>query len=205
MPEAEPEPHPERAEAAPSVPPPVPETPVGAVDRFDRVVDDWWGRTFRGHPSLDRLFYVASELADFSVLWQLVGLAQGLRDDERDEEAAVRLGVVLMAESALVNQGIKRLFRRRRPEPDEPRPHHLRAPTTSSFPSGHASAAFTAAGLLAQRDPRLRPVIYAAAAVVATSRVHVKVHHPSDVVAGAALGIAFARLARRAWPLPPRR
>jgi membrane-associated phospholipid phosphatase len=31
----------------------------------------------------------------------------------------------------------------------------------------------------------------------------VKIHHPSDVVAGALLGIALARIARRVWRLPP--
>ncbi len=78
----------------------------------------------------------------------------------------------------------------------------LRTPLTSSFPSGHASSAFTAAGILSEHDPALRPVFYALAAVVATSRVHVQVHHASDVVVGAALGVVFARAATRLWPLP---
>lgn len=181
------------------------ETPAGTrIERFDERFDELWGRTLRGHPSLDRLFYLASELADFSVIWQLAGLAQGLRRDPNDEEATVRVGSFLLVESALVNQGIKRLFRRQRPEVDHPRPHHLRKPKTSSFPSGHASAALTAAGILSQRDPKLRPVFYGAAAIVATSRIHVKVHHASDVIAGAALGIVFARIATRIWPIPAR-
>jgi membrane-associated phospholipid phosphatase len=37
---------------------------------------------------------------------------------------------------------------------------------------------------------------------VASSRVYVKIHHPSDVIAGALVGFALARLARRAWPFP---
>ena len=59
----------------------------------------------------------------------------------------------------------------------------------------------TAAGVLSQGDP-LWPLYYAIGAVVASSRVYVKIHHPSDVVAGAILGVVLARLAR-AWPLPP--
>jgi len=39
------------------------------------------------------------------------------------------------------------------------------------------------------------------AAVVATSRVHLKVHHVSDVIAGAAIGIVFAKVAERVWPM----
>jgi membrane-associated phospholipid phosphatase len=33
--------------------------------------------------------------------------------------------------------------------------------------------------------------------------VYVKIHHPSDVVAGALLGVVLARIARRAWRFPP--
>ena len=74
-------------------------------------------------------------------------------------------------------------------------------PLTSSFPSGHASAAFCAAGLLSEGS-RLEPAYYALAAVVAASRVHVKIHHASDVVAGAAVG-TVARGRRQAGVAPP--
>jgi undecaprenyl-diphosphatase len=109
------------------------------------------------------------------------------------------VSAVLGIESALVNGAIKSVFRRRRPPWATDRPHRLRRPRTSSFPSGHASAAFTAAGVLADDDP-LWPLYYALAVVVASSRVYVKTHHASDVVAGALLGAVLARVARRLWP-----
>jgi undecaprenyl-diphosphatase len=116
---------------------------------------------------------------------------------------AVRVSAILGGESLLVNGAIKSLFRRTRPVwvDDRPRPHRLRTPRSSSFPSGHASSAFTAAGVLSQQDP-LWPLYYGIAAVVATSRVYVKIHHASDVVAGAALGVGLAAVARRVWPRP---
>lgn len=172
-----------------------------SVDRFDARVDDAWARTFRGHPAIDRLFYLASELGDFSLIWHVIGVAQGLRSDE-DADATVRLAAILLTESLLVNQGVKRLVKRPRPVMVEIRPHTLRTPSTSSFPSGHASSAFTAAGVLTNRDPALAPLYYGIAAVVATSRVHVKIHHASDVIAGAALGVVLARVAIRLWPHP---
>lgn len=174
------------------------------LDRFDDLVDQRWGRTLRGRAGADRVFYLASQLGDFSLIWHLLGSAQGLRSD-RDADATIRLAAVLLGESLLVNQGIKRLVDRPRPRPTEPRPHELRKPLTSSFPSGHASSAFTAAGVLGHHDPALRPLYYAVAAVVATSRVHVQVHHASDVIAGAALGAVLAQVATRLWPLPPHR
>jgi undecaprenyl-diphosphatase len=172
-----------------------------AVHAFDDAVDRRVDR-LRGHRTLDRVMYAASELGDWSLIWHMVGIGQALLPG-RDPMSAVRLSTILGAESVLVNGGVKSLFRRGRPvwDGDQPRPHNLRTPLSSSFPSGHASSAFTAAGVLAQGDP-LWPLYYGLAVVVASSRVYVKIHHASDVVAGAALGVGLAGLARRAWPKP---
>ena len=152
----------------------------------------------------DRIFYGASALGDHSLIWLILGALRGLRS-EHDWKAAVRVGVMLGAESALVNVGIKSLFRRTRPPWEQPtRPGlKLRRPMTSSFPSGHATSAFTAAGLLADDDD-LWPVYYAIAVAVAASRVYVRVHHASDVLGGVPIGIALGRIGRRLLPLPPR-
>jgi undecaprenyl-diphosphatase len=113
------------------------------------------------------------------------------------------VGAGVAVESVVVNLGIKSLFRRKRPtwENPLPRPQHLRNPRTSSFPSGHATSAFTAAALLGEGDP-LKPVYYGVAAIVAWSRVYVKIHHASDVVAGIAIGAVLGRIGRRLFPLP---
>ena len=186
--------------------PPLPPTPSQAdllarVGAFDDRVDGAFD-ALRGNKTADRLFYAASELGDFSLIWHLVGVARGVTSDRKADEA-IRLSAVLAAESVLVNGVIKSFFRRRRPEwvSETPRPHKLRRPRSSSFPSGHASAAFTAATILAEDDP-LWPLYYAAAAFVASSRTYVKIHHASDVVAGALTGIAIGRIARKAWPKP---
>lgn len=156
----------------------------------------------RGNPAADRLFYGASALADHSMIWVMFGALRGLRS-EHDWTAAVRVGAGVFIESALVNVGIKSLFRRSRPPWDVERPLPLRRPRTSSFPSGHATAAFTAAGLLSDDDP-LWPLYYAAAVVVSASRVHVRIHHASDVLGGVAIGHVLGRIGRRLVPLPPR-
>ncbi|HCB34797.1 MAG TPA: hypothetical protein DEP69_06580 [Acidimicrobiaceae bacterium] len=101
-------------------------------------------------------------------------------------------------ESLIVNQGIKRLFGRARPGAASANdtPHQLRQPITSSFPSGHASAAFCAAAVLSHRS-RLAPLYRAAAILVSASRIHVRLHHASDVLAGAVIGEAIGRAAVR--------
>lgn len=156
----------------------------------------------RGRSATDRLFYGASAVFDHSMGWLLLGALRGLRS-EHDWHAAVRVGTGVFIESALVNVGIKSLFRRTRPPWEVDRPHRLRRPRTSSFPSGHATAAFTAAALLADDDP-LWPLYYALAVVVATSRAYVRIHHASDVLGGVAIGVVLGRAGRRLAPLPPR-
>ena len=163
-----------------------------AVDHIDDAIDAWWER-LRGRPVVDRLLYTASEAADFSVLWHTAGVIQAIIED--DPKVAVGLSAALGIESALVNGPVKSAFKRRRPLQDVPRPHHLRQSRTSSFPSGHASAAMVAAALLSRHAGGA--AWYGVAAVVATSRIHVRIHHGSDIVGGAIVGAALGALARR--------
>ena len=169
-----------------------------AIIDFDELVDQRVDR-LRGHLVLDKVMYGASHLGDWSLVWHLVGTGQALLPG-RDPMGAVRLSAFLGAESLLVNGAIKSLFQRHRPvwEEDRPRPHRVRSPRSSSFPSGHASSAFAAAVVLGQDDP-LWPVYGVLAATVASSRVYVKMHHASDVLAGAALGLGLGFFARRTW------
>jgi undecaprenyl-diphosphatase len=170
-----------------------------AIGRFDAEVDRIF-MTVRGNRIVDRAYYSASALGDWSLIWHLLGAAQGVSDPRNGWRRSARLAVSLGVESALVNGLIKSFFRRTRPVHDGDRPHNLRMPATSSFPSGHASSAFMAAHLLADRS-RFAPAWYLLAGVVATSRIHVRIHHASDVVGGAVLGLALGELVRRIAPL----
>jgi undecaprenyl-diphosphatase len=171
---------------------------ISRVRALDLRVDTWVER-IRG-PRLDPVFYGLSSAADHGLLWLLVGTAAAAR--RGDPAVAVRMGVTLGVESALTNGPIKMAFRRVRPDsdhpPEGPLPYGMHRPVTSSFPSGHAVSAFTAATLLAGGPAT--PLWYALAAAVAASRVYTRMHHTSDVVAGAALGVALGLVARRVLP-----
>lgn len=62
----------------------------------------------------------------------------------------------------------------------------------SSFPSGHASASVGLAYVLAHRHRRLTFWVWACAIWISVSRVFLERHYPSDVVAGALIGILMA-------------
>jgi undecaprenyl-diphosphatase len=64
------------------------------------------------------------------------------------------------------------------------------------FPSGHATTLFALAAAIGCVWPRWRWPLYALAALLAVSRVAVNAHYPSDLVAGAIVGIATTLLLR---------
>lgn len=176
---------------------------VARVRAFDRGVDRAVARA--RHPALDAVFYPLSSAADHSLLWLAVA---GIREatGRARPGTALRLAAVLGVESALTNGVVKTVFRRIRPalEPAAtlgPLPWGLRRPVTSAFPSGHATAGFTTAVFLSRADPG--PPWFLLAGLVGFSRVYVRLHHASDVVAGAALGLAFGYAARRFVPPEP--
>ena len=168
------------------------------VQAFDRAVDRALEKI--RNPVLDRAMYTLSSAADHSLLWFGIGAVRSLK--RGDLPFALKFAATMGIESALTNGAIKSLFRRVRPEheiDEGPLPYGMRRPITSSFPSGHATAAFTAATILA-RTGHGDAFWYALATVVAGSRVYVRMHHSSDIIAGALVGVALGRSVRRFFP-----
>ncbi|MGO9357272.1 MAG: phosphatase PAP2 family protein [Xanthobacteraceae bacterium] len=66
-----------------------------------------------------------------------------------------------------------------------------------SLPSAHAITAFALASAVAMAWPRTRVVMAVYAILIVSSRVALLAHHPSDVVAGALVGVIGTLLARQ--------
>jgi undecaprenyl-diphosphatase len=151
----------------------------------------------RGNPVADTVFTTASKLGEFSLVWHGANVARRVTGVGTAEQLPL-FAILLGAESLLVNQGIKRLFRRVRPTEAGDARYPVRRPLTSSFPSGHASSAAFAATVLSGWDaPPLAALWWTIAGTVAVSRAYVRIHHASDVVAGLATGVALGLAARR--------
>ena len=150
------------------------------------------------NPTLDRFFYSLSSAADHGLIWAAIGSVRALR--RRDPKLVARLTAVMSAESLFTNGFVKSFFRRVRPpehfQHDEKLPYGMRRPITSSFPSGHSATAFMVATLLSEGTDA-GPAYFTLAALISFSRVYVRMHHTSDVVGGAVLGLALGQLVRR--------
>jgi undecaprenyl-diphosphatase len=96
----------------------------------------------------------------------------------------------------LVNQAIGHLWERPRPFVAHAASTHLLAGPSldPSFPSDHAAAAFAIAVAVLAFSRRLGVLLLVAAAAIAVSRVALGLHYPSDVVAGAAVGMLAAQV-----------
>ena len=103
-----------------------------------------------------------------------------LRDGNKGHTNALRTADSLLT-SVLLCEGLKRVFRERRPDDSS---------DSYSFPSGHATAAFAVASMASRFHPKEAPLWYAFAFFIADSRVTLNRHRPKDVIAGAILGVA---------------
>ena len=162
-------------------------------DAADAMLEPW-----RSNPVLARLMPLATHAGEFSAIWHACSLVRGLAKGRSDQVVALAVG--LGVESLVVNQGLKRLFRRERPTTGGDERFEIRTPITSSFPSGHASAAaFAATVLIGWDGKRWAPLWGTLAATVAVSRAFVRIHHASDVVGGVAVGLTLGFAARKVF------
>ena len=114
-------------------------------------------------------------------------------------------GLIAHGAVALVVQGLKHLIGRPRPRLMHGGGFHFGPSLDSgldSFPSGHVTASFAVAAVLARHFPRIAWLVYGAAGLVAVSRVVRGSHFPTDVAGGMVLGVVVGSLVanfHRGW------
>ena len=87
--------------------------PTTRFERFDNTVDSSLEH-IRDYKLVKVVFSIASAVGDFGILWHIIGLLRALGSVDRFQQALV-FSTLIGIESLLLNQGIKRLFRRSRP------------------------------------------------------------------------------------------
>jgi membrane-associated phospholipid phosphatase len=132
-------------------------------------------------------------LADAAIAGTI--LVIGLKAGRPREVVAGKLGLLAVIVGSLSVQILKNLFCRSRPLTETSGQFFVDFPCLGkgsgfiSFPSGHSVTAFALAFVLSRAYPRYAVLFYGLAILVALSRVYLARHFPSDVVAGAAIGL----------------
>lgn len=123
-------------------------------------------------------------------MWLVLGFVAALLT--RRPSTLLLVGGALLA-AHLATTGVKDAVDRVRPPARLPEIEPLvSVPSSAAFPSGHAATGFAAALILAVSLPRHAAAFVALAGAIAFSRLYVGVHFPSDVAAGAVLGLLVA-------------
>ncbi|MGE5423808.1 MAG: phosphatase PAP2 family protein [Syntrophothermus sp.] len=143
--------------------------------------------------------YFFSPMGNGLISLPILGLFYGVgyfKDDRRAQRTAIR-GAEAYLLAAITTGVIKQLAHRHRPyQDDPPDPFQWEGPLAkisyNSFPSGHSSAIFAIATVIAgeYHETIWVPVlVYSVAGVTATYRMAVDKHWSSDVFAGSVIGI----------------
>ncbi len=128
----------------------------------------------------------ASKFASGSgnILFLAAGIGLPLLSDGHDGRNHSLRALDAVGTSVILSEGLKNLVHEKRPDSN----------AHDSFPSGHATAAFSVATVEASLHPHQAPLWYLGAALISYSRLRLHRHTVADVLAGAALGAGTARV-----------
>ncbi|HTA98227.1 MAG TPA: phosphatase PAP2 family protein [Solirubrobacteraceae bacterium] len=149
-------------------------------------------RTWRHTPASERKVARFSLLGEHAGVWLVLGVAESLRSSGEPRARWAR-ATGAVAGTYAANTALKLVVRRVRPELPG-LPPLTSTPTRFGFPSAHSSSSFAGALAYSRAGFPAMP-LYALAVGLALSRLYLGVHYPSDVLAGALLGLTIAGVA----------
>ncbi len=150
--------------------------------------------------NLDNFFCAYSDAISYvTPLVPIAIYAKGLQTKNKNLQkkginVAISAGI-----NGILTYSVKQLVNRPRPAVKYPFLTPLASNKNYSMPSGHTSSAFNTATALTMEFPKWYVAVpaYAYAATMGYSRMHIGVHYPTDVLAGAALGAGSAWVSKK--------
>jgi len=142
----------------------------------------------RGHsPRTERLAVALGRFGNHGAVWAALGVALAIADPGNREAWLIcaALGPIGIG----LNYVVKLIVRRPRPVL-EGLPPLGGSPSSLSFPSAHATSSFAVATAMTRVEP-VAALAFLLAAALALGRPYLGMHYPSDVAAGALLGVAL--------------
>jgi len=142
-------------------------------------------------PLLDKIMVFITKLGDAGIIW--IALAIVLLFIKKTRKCGILMLISLILGLILGNVLLKNLIQRPRPcWIDNNILLLIPNPVDYSFPSGHTLASFEAAIMIFLHNKKWGVPAIILAILIAFSRMYLFVHFPTDILAGAILGIAIS-------------
>jgi membrane-associated phospholipid phosphatase len=146
-----------------------------------------WMRTHGHSPAIEDAAVALGKAGNNGLIWFILGATLAIIDNGRWESWLIcaLLGPLAIGLNYVVKLAVKR------PRPVlEGLPPLGGAPSSLSFPSAHATSSFAVATAMCRVDPATSAAFLVALAL-ALGRPYLGMHYPSDILAGALIGIAL--------------
>ena len=151
-----------------------------------------WIQAYLKWPILDILMPIISYIGNSGMIWIAISLA--LIISKKHRKTGIEMAISLILCLLIGNLTLKPLVARIRPCDINtqvqlliPRPHDF------SFPSGHTMSSFASATIILHEYKNMSGILSIVIAFfISFSRLYLYVHYPSDVLAGALIGLAIA-------------
>ena len=149
-------------------------------------------------PFMDQLMVTVTSTGNFGLIWIFAALALMTLDGTK-KQIGYSMLIALLFCITIGNLIIKNVVRRSRPFFHKNYKLLIKQPWDYSFPSGHTLSSFAAATVLffLNKDVAILALIYAA--LIALSRLYLRVHFFTDVFFSMVLGTALGILAVKAY------
>lgn len=166
---------------------------INFIKGLDHTATNFLYNTIPHDPASDLVFSFFSFYGLSIAIWLIAAILLIIFEEKRDKKFIVYLALSLFLTFFLTNIVFKNIFQRQRPANIKNQLVSV-CPKDYSFPSGHSSAAFAGAAVLAAFDKKRRLGYYAIAVIIAYSRIYLGCHFFLDVVGGSLLGYLISKL-----------
>ena len=166
---------------------------VDFIVNLDKKIINFFGRK-NNNVFLNSIMIAASFIGNGGMVWLFIA-AMLLRKPSGKIFAFLIIGS-LITEFIIVEVIIKNIVKRARPiVEDISQKMLIKLPITYSFPSGHTASSFAVTTVLALLSSHLFFAALPIAILISFSRVYLRVHYPSDVIAGVLVGFISGSIA----------
>lgn len=148
-------------------------------------------------PMMDKIMVTITSTGNLGLIWIFTAIILLMSSKHNDERSRIGCGILiaLLLSIMIGNILIKNIAKRSRPFFHKNYKLLIKQPWDYSFPSGHTLASFAAATVFFYMNPDVGAIALIYAALIALSRLYLRVHFFTDVFFSMILGTGLGMLA----------